>query len=87
MGHCGKKWKKEKFALNMSFNYQNMLSSFNDWANDSLFVKGQVGHFPELISKDDMFSKLVEPDPEIDDSTIQCLEIILILSLLCQKEC
>ena len=23
-----------------------------------------------------MFSKLVEPDPEIDDSTIQCLEII-----------
>ena len=60
----------------MSFNYQNMLSSFNDWANDSLFVKGQVGHFPELISKDDMFSKLVEPDPEIDDSTIQCLEII-----------
>ena len=61
----------------MSYNYQNMLSYFKNWANDSsLFVKGQVGLFPEFISKDDQFSKLVKTDQEIDDSTIQCLEII-----------
>ena len=76
-GPLWRKMEKEKTALNMSYDYQNMLSSFKDWANDSsLFVKGQVGLFPEFISKDDMFSKLVEPDPEIDDSTIHCLEII-----------
>ena len=67
-GPLWRKMEKGKTALNMSYNYQNMLSS--------LFVKGQVGLFPEFISKDDMFSKLVEPDPEIDDSTIQCLELI-----------
>ena len=51
--------------------------SFKDWTNDSsLVVKRKVGLFPEFISKNDMFSKLVEPDPEIDDSTIQYFEII-----------
>ena len=68
---------KENSAWSMSCNYQNMVSSLKDWANESsLFVKGQVELFPEFISKDDMFSKLVESDPEINDSTIQCLEII-----------
>ena len=42
----------------MPYNYQSMLSSFKDWANNSsLFVKGQVGLFPEFINKDCMFSK------------------------------
>ena len=68
---------KGSSAWSMSYNYQNMVSSLKDWANDSsLFVKGQIELFPEFISKGDMFSKLVESDPEINDSTIQCLEII-----------
>ena len=53
-GSLWRKMEKEKTALNMSYNYQNMLSYFKNWANDSsLFVKGQVGLFPEFISKDD----------------------------------
>ena len=71
----------------MSYNYQDMLSSFKDWVNNSsLFVKRQVGRIPELTwdSKDDMFSNLTQPDPEMDDNTTQNLEIILLLS---QKEC
>ena len=68
---------KENSAWSMSCNYQSMVFSLKDWANESpLFVKGQVELFPEFISKDDMFSKLVESDPEINDSSIQCLEII-----------
>ena len=52
------KMEKEKTALNMPCNYQSMLSSFKDWTNNSsLFVKGQVGLFPEFINKDCMFSK------------------------------
>ena len=31
----------------------------------SLFVRRQVGLFPGFISKDNMFSKLVEPGPEM----------------------
>ena len=43
----------EKTALNMSPCYQLMLSSFTESTNDaSLFVKGEVGIFPEFISKD-----------------------------------
>ena len=56
-----------------------MLSSFKDWVNNSsLFVKRQVGRIPELTwdSKDDMFSNLTQPDPEMDDNTTQNLEII-----------
>lgn len=63
----------------MSYNYQDMLSSFKDWVNNSsLFVKRQVGRIPELTwdSKDDMFSNLTQPDPEMDDNTTQNLEII-----------
>lgn len=63
----------------MSYNYQDMLSSFKDWVNNSsLFVKRQVGSIPELTwdSKGDMFSNLNEPDPEMDDNTTQNLEII-----------
>ena len=57
---------KGSSAWSMSYNYQNMVSSLKDWANDSsLFVKGQIELFPEFISKGDMFSKLVESDPEI----------------------
>lgn len=51
--------------------------SFKDWTNDSsLVVKRKVGLFPEFISKNDMFYKLVKPGPENDGNTIQCLEIV-----------
>ena len=39
-GPLCRKMEKKKAALNMSYNYQNTLSSFKDWVNDtSLFVK------------------------------------------------
>ena len=67
----------EKTALNMSPCYQLMLSSFTESTNDaSLFVKGEVGIFPEFISKDCLFNELIKPDPEIDESTVQLLGIM-----------
>ena len=72
------KMEHEKMALDISPCYQLMLSSFIEWANDtSLFVKGEVGLFPEFISKDCLFNELIKPDPEIDESTLQLLEIML----------
>ena len=72
-----RKMEKEKTALNMSTFYQSMLSSFQNWASDSsVFVKGEVSLFDELVHRDEIFCKLVAPDPELDDSTIQLLEII-----------
>ena len=39
-------------------------------------VKGEVGLFPEFISKDCLFNELIKPDPDIDESTVQLLEIM-----------
>ena len=76
-GPLWRKMEHEKAALNMSPCYQLMLSSFIEWANDaSLFVKGEVGLFPEFISKDCLFNELVKPGPEIDESIVQVLKIM-----------
>ena len=56
MDHSGEKMEKGSSAWSVSYNYQNMVSSLKDWANDSsLFVKGQVELFPEFIIKGDVF--------------------------------
>ena len=53
---AGPLWRKiehEKTILNMSPCYQLIFSSFIEWGNDaSLFVKGEVGLFPEFTKKD-----------------------------------
>ena len=53
-----------------------MLFSFGEWVNDaSLFVKGEVGHFPQFINKNCLLKKLIEPDWKIGQSSIILLAI------------
>ena len=42
----------------------------------TLFVKGEESLFPELVHNDDQYNMLVQPNEEIDPSTIQSLELI-----------
>ena len=42
----------------------------------SLFVKSEVGLFPEFIGKDCLINELIKPEPEIDESTLKLLEIM-----------
>ena len=74
---CSIRLESEKFVLEMSVHYQSMLVLFEKWASDcTLFVKGEESLFPELVHKDDQYNMLLQPNEEIDQSTIQCLELI-----------
>ena len=76
-GPLWRKLESERSALDMSVHYQSMLVSFEKWASDcTLFVKGEESLFPELVHKDDQYNMLLQPNEEIDQSTIQCLELI-----------
>ena len=76
----GPLWRKmevEKNALNMSPYYQQMILFFENCAKDSSrFLKGEDLLFPNLVNKDEIFNNLISPHPDIDESSIQCLEII-----------
>ena len=75
----GPLWRRlecEKFVLDMSVHYKNMLVLFEKWASNCiLFVKGEESLFSELVHKVDPFNVLVQPNEEIVQDTIQCLEL------------
>ena len=69
---------KEKCVLNMSTNYQKLLTCFERWADDSTsFLNNETFCDPSFISQDDCFNSLNEPvSKEMYIMTKQCLEII-----------
>ena len=69
---------KEKCVLNMSTNYQKLLTCFERWADDSTsFLNNETFCDPSFISQDDCFNSLNEPvSEEMHIMTKQCLEII-----------
>ena len=69
---------KEVHVLDMSKHYQHLVNCFEKWAADASGVlKGEAVVFEgQRIENDEIFSHLIEPNPEFDVLTLQALELI-----------
>ena len=64
----------------MSKHYQHLINCFEKWAADASGVlKGEAVVFEgQRIENDEIFSHLIEPNPEFDVLTLQALELIFV---------
>ena len=71
---------KEVHVLDMSKHYQHLINCFEKWAADASGVlKGEAVVFEgQRIENDEIFSHLIEPNPEFDVLTLQALELIFV---------